>query len=153
VALDLLGKVLVHGERQLRLSEVEAYLPEGDRAAHCAAGLTPRTRVIFGPPGHAYVYLNYGIHHLINIVVEPAGTPGCVLLRAGHTLDGLPVMGPGRLTRYLGLDLSHYGADLCHPDASLHLLDAPAVPQTAIQRGPRIGIRKSAELHLRFFIA
>lgn len=155
MARDLLGKLLVHGQRQLRLTELEAYLPTGDAAAHSAVGLTKRTRVIFGPPGHAYVYLNYGIHHLINIVAEADGVPGCILLRAGHVPDAAqtPVIGPGRLTRHLGIDLNHYGTDLCHPASPLYLLDAPAVPDSAVRRSPRIGIRKAAELDLRFFIA
>src|ERR1700676_592094 len=77
VARDLLGKVLVHGPAAGIIVETEAYLGGDDLASHSAAGITERTRVIFGPPRHAYVYLSYGIHECMNIVAEPAGIPGC----------------------------------------------------------------------------
>src|SRR5271167_4008889 len=116
VARDLLGKVLVHGETAGIIVETEAYLGGDDLASHSAVGVTPRTRVIFGPPGHAYVYLSYGMHECLNIVAEPAGVAGCVLIRALEPLAGLDVMrarrkgacsdreltsGPGRLTQAL----------------------------------------------------
>ena len=82
VARDLLGKILVHGSAAGTIVETEAYLGGGDLAAHSARGLTERTRVIFGPPGHAYVYFIYGMHECLNLVCEPAGTAGCVLIRA-----------------------------------------------------------------------
>src|SRR3954452_5201459 len=82
VAKALLGKVIVHTAGAGRIVEVEAYLGLSDLAAHAAAGITDRTRVLFGPPGHAYVYLIYGIHECLNIVAEPDGIPGCVLIRA-----------------------------------------------------------------------
>ena len=92
VARDLLGKVLTHGECAGLIVETEAYLGQDDLAAHSAAGLTTRTRVIFGPPGHAYVYLSWGIHDCFNIVAEPDGQPGCVLLRALAPFTGLEIM-------------------------------------------------------------
>ena len=103
VARDLLGKILRHGDAAARIVEVEAYLGANDAAAHSAAGLTPRTQVIFGPPGHAYVYLIYGMHYCLNIVAEPAGQAGCVLIRAVEPIAGvtLSTNGPGKLTRAL----------------------------------------------------
>src|ERR1043165_1930392 len=90
VARDLLGKILVHGKTSGRIIEVEAYLGGGDDlAAHTARGITDRTRVIFGPPGHAYVYLIYGIYQCLNLVCQPEGIAGCVLLRALEPIAGL----------------------------------------------------------------
>lgn len=142
VARDLLGKVLVCGGRRGRIVEVEAYLGEGDEAAHSHKGLTARTRVIFGPPGHAYVYLIYGMYHCLNVVVEPEGQAGCVLIRAVEGAGD----GPGKLTRALGITLEHYGADLTRGALRIEEGAAPA----RIEVTPRIGIRKSAELPLRF---
>jgi DNA-3-methyladenine glycosylase len=91
VARDLLGKILVHGSAAGVIVETEAYLGGDDLAAHSARGLTERTRVIFGPPGHAYVYMVYGMYECLNLVVEADGKPGCVLIRALE-----PVAGAGR---------------------------------------------------------
>lgn len=159
VARDLLGKIILHriGQSQVcaRIVETEAYvqtyLRQPDLAAHSAAGITPRTRVIFGPPGHAYVYLSYGVHHCLNIVAEPEGTPGCVLIRAVEPISGiaLPTNGPGKLTRALGITLKHYGRDLTQGD--FILFDAP--PPDEIRTTRRIGISKSPDFPLRFHIA
>src|SRR5271169_1227779 len=92
VARDLLGKVLVHGPAAGIIVETEAYLGGDDLASHSAAGITNRTRVIFGPPGHAYVYLSYGMHECMNIVAEPDGKAGCVLIRALEPIEGLEIM-------------------------------------------------------------
>src|SRR3954467_6126716 len=89
VARDLLGKELVHGETAGIIVETEAYLGGEDLAAHSARGLTDRTRVIFGPPGHAYVYLIYGVYQCLNLVAEPEGHPGCVLIRALEPSEGI----------------------------------------------------------------
>jgi DNA-3-methyladenine glycosylase len=155
VARDLLGKVIRHGPASARIVETEAYLGTGDAAAHSARGPTPRTRVIFGPPGHAYVYLIYGMHYCLNIVAESEGVAGCVLIRAVepvHAMTGvaLPSNGPGKLTRALGITLNHYGADLTRGPITLH----QPTDQKSFEIGisPRIGITQAAELPLRFFI-
>ena len=168
VARALLGKLLVHGGTSGRIAEVEAYLGQGDRAAHSARGITPRTRVIFGPPGHAYVYFIYGMYECLNVVTEPAGTPGCVLIRALEPVDGIPLMqrrrptakrsedlanGPGKLTRALGIGLRHYGVDLTRGPLTIRD-DSDGHPAPfEITATPRIGIRQSADLLLRFTYA
>jgi DNA-3-methyladenine glycosylase len=144
VARSLLGCELWHGERGGRIVEVEAYLPFGDAAAHAFRGLTPRTKVLFGPPGHAYVYLCYGVHYCLNVVAEPEGTPGCVLIRGVEGVGD----GPGKLTRAMGITLEQNGADL---------LRGPLLLKAGHGRGEievtrRIGIRRSAELPLRFVL-
>lgn len=161
VARALLGKILVHGGASARITsgrivETEAYLGLADAAAHAARGRTPRTEVIFGPPGHAYVYLIYGIHECLNIVAEPEGSPGCVLIRALEPLDGLEQVvnvanGPGKLTRAMGITRRHNGADLTRGPLTVH------PPERAepfhIGVSPRIGITQNRDWPLRFFIA
>jgi DNA-3-methyladenine glycosylase len=152
VARDLLGKVIRHGAAAARIVETEAYLGTDDAAAHSARGPTPRTRVIFGPPGRAYVYLIYGMHYCLNVVAEPEGVAGCVLIRAVEPIADIihPSNGPGKLTRALGITLEHYGADLTRGPLTIH---APVGDEKfAIATSPRIGINKSADLPLRFFI-
>src|SRR5580765_5528199 len=89
VARDLLGKVVVHGPTAGVIVETEAYLGGDDLASHSARGVTPRTRVIFGPPGHAYVYFIYGMYQCLNLVAEPDGVAGCVLIRALQPVAGI----------------------------------------------------------------
>jgi DNA-3-methyladenine glycosylase len=141
VARDLLGMVLVHGTKRGHIVEVEAYLPHEDPAAHSFRGLTNRTKVLFGPGGHAYVYLSYGMHECLNVSCEPEGTPGCVLIRG---LDF--VSGPGRVTKAMGVTRAHYGADLT--DGPLRIVRGS--PPRKIQTTPRIGITKAADRLLRF---
>src|SRR5437588_1912639 len=132
VAADLLGKVLVHNRRGVRTSgaivEVEAYIGESDPACHAAPGPTRRNQPLYGMPGHAYVYLNYGIHCLVNVVTEAHGSPAAVLIRALDPLDGVDVMrrrreraidsvhdlcrGPGNLTLAMGITLAENRLDL-----------------------------------------
>jgi DNA-3-methyladenine glycosylase len=155
VARDLLGKTLVHQERAGRIVEVEAYVSsyggEPDLAAHSARGITPRTRVIFGGPGHAYVYLIYGMYECLNIVVEPEGTPGCILVRALEPLWGVEsCSGPGKLTRAMGITRSHYGTDLTRGELTVRA--EVAARTEAIVSGPRIGIRQCAGWPLRFYL-
>jgi len=176
VARDLLGKVLVHGPAAGIIVETEAYLGDDDLASHSAAGITDRTRVIFGPPGHAYVYLSYGMHECLNIVAEPDGKAGCVLIRALEPIEGLDIMrtrrskartdrdltsGPGKLTRALAITRAHNGADLTQGDLETgdletgDLIVRPPVVESAfeIEVSPRIGITKCRDLPLRFTIA
>lgn len=163
VARDLLGATLRHGPVAGRIVETEAYLGADDQAAHSYAGITPRTQVIFGPPGHAYVYFSYGMHCCLNFVAEPDGQAGCVLIRALEPIEGLDAMfnrrakakkprdlcsGPGKLTQAMGITLDHYGADLTAGPLTVH----PAEIAVEIAVSPRIGITKSADLPLRFFI-
>lgn len=154
VARDLLGKVIRHGRAWARIVETEAYLGIGDAAAHSARGPTPRTRVIFGPPGHAYVYLVYGMHYCLNIVAEPKGVAGCILIRAVEPLGAAEAPsasnGPGKLTRALGITLDHYGVDLTRGPITLH--EPTDQESFEIGTSPRIGISQAAELPLRFFI-
>jgi DNA-3-methyladenine glycosylase len=142
-----------------RIVEVEAYVDSyhgvPDLAAHSAKGVTPRTQVIFGPPGHAYVYLIYGMYECLNIVAEPDGRPGCVLIRALEPLAGFGnpqprLNGPGKLTRSLGISRSeHYGADLTR--GPLFLTDAFPC-QFEVDITPRIGINHSIDFPLRFCV-
>jgi DNA-3-methyladenine glycosylase len=146
VARALLGKVLVHGEKQGRILEVEAYLGQGDEAAHVWRGMTKRTEVIFGPPGHAYVYFVYGMYDCLNVVAEEEGTPGSVLIRAveGHG------NGPGKLTLSMGITRKQNGADLTR--GTLTIREAEIAQPMRIVVTPRIGIQRSKDLPLRFVV-
>ena len=162
VARELLGKVLVHGDTAGIITETEAYPGGDDSASHSAAGVTNRTKVIFGPPGHAYVYLSYGIHTCMNIVADEEGKAGCVLIRALKPIAGVETMrarrkaqhdrdlasGPGKLTKALGITLGHYGADLTQGD---FVVVEPLHPKPfQIDVTPRIGLTKCVESPLRF---
>ena len=158
VAQELLGKVIVHGAASGMIVETEAYLGTGDAAAHSARGITPRTKVIFGPPGFAYVYLIYGMHYCLNFVTGEDGHAGCVLIRALEPIsgvrdshDGRPCNGPGKLTRALGITLAQNATDLI--TGPIQVLKHKRGETFDINTSPRIGITKSAELPLRFFIA
>lgn len=144
VARELLGKLLVRGACASLIVEVEAYLGGDDKAAHSARGITPATRVIFGPPGRAYVYLIYGMHECFNIVAEPDGVPGCVLVRGVEAVSG-----PGRLTRAFGISRRHTGQTLFGADDEITVRDAGWRPGE-IRTTPRIGIRHCADWPLRF---
>jgi DNA-3-methyladenine glycosylase len=163
VARDLVGKVLVHGAAAGVIVETEAYPGRDDLASHSARGITDRTRVIFGPPGHAYVYLIYGMYECLNLVAEPDGQPGCVLLRAIEPVSGVELMrrrrpaarkieelasGPGKLTRALGVTLAHYGADVTRGPL---VVRQPAEPRIIdVVATPRININHCTELPYRF---
>jgi DNA-3-methyladenine glycosylase len=175
VSRELLGKVLVRREGgELlagRIVEVEAYLGTGDPAAHAAAGPTPRNSVIFGPPGHAYVYFIYGNHYGLNVSCQPGGTAGCVLIRALEPLAGVKAMarargvalkglrdlrkltsGPGRLAEAFGITRPRdNGKDLTNRAAGLWIADDGFRPRR-IHTTPRIGIRKAAERQLRYIL-
>jgi DNA-3-methyladenine glycosylase len=146
VARALLGRQLEFHGRAGRILEVEAYLAENDRAAHAFAGRTRRTEVLYGPPGHAYVYLIYGMYHCLNVVCEPEGVPGCVLIRAVEGFGD----GPGKLTRAAGITLAENGCDLTR--GPLRILDAARPVVEPVLVTPRIGIRQARELPLRFVL-
>jgi DNA-3-methyladenine glycosylase len=166
VARDCLGKVLVHGKTAGRIVEVEAYLGIHDRAAHAWRGVTDRTRVIFGEPGHAYIYFIYGMYECLNFVAEPAGQAGCVLIRALEPIAGIPTMrrrrpaakgiedlanGPGKLTLAMGISRKLNGADLT--TGALQVRRPKSEPLIELQVTPRIGITHCADWPLRFLIA
>lgn len=163
VAKDSLGKILVHGETAGRIVEVEAYLGVDDLASHAARGVTPRTRVMFGPPGHAYIYFIYGMYECLNFVCEPEGSSGCLLIRALEPLAGLDIMrlrrpaakrvedlacGPGRLTLAMGITRELNGTSLI--DGPLQVRKPEKEEQFEIDATPRIGITKCADWPLRF---
>ena len=170
VARDLLGATLVHRSPSGLLAgmivEVEAYLGQDDLAAHSCAGITPRTRVIFGPPGHAYVYRVYGLHCCLNVVAEPDGVPGCVLIRSLQPVCGTETMrsrrkhgirttqianGPGKLTRAMAIGMDLYGADLMLDPLTVRIPNV--YPSVEIKTTTRVGITQATALGLRFFIA
>lgn len=165
VARDLLGKVLVHGPTAGLIVETEAYLGGDDLAAHSARGITDRTRVIFGEPGHAYVYFIYGMYECLNIVCEPPGQPGCILIRALEPVAGLDLMqhrrpaarkpeqlasGPGKLTLAMGITRALNGADVTR--GVLVVREPAEVRHVDIEVTPRIGITQAADLPLRFIV-
>lgn len=167
VARDLIGKVLVHESRAGAASgvivEVEAYIGESDPACHAAPGPTKRNAPLYGPPGVAYVYLNYGIHYLVNAVTEAEGWPAAVLIRALEPLDGIALMrrrrgkpadadvydlcrGPGNLSKALGIDLRQNHLDLT--DSPLRIEDR-RLPTRAVEWSRRIGINVGVEQEWR----
>ena len=156
VAKALLGKQLVHQQKVGRIVEVEAYLGPHDLAAHSARGLTKRTAVMFGPPGHAYVYLIYGMYHCMNVVTEPEGHASAVLIRALEPLQaiGQRTQGPGLLCQAMAISRAQNAVDLV-TDPHFFIANAPAVPSEDIVAKPRIGVDYAGEWKdspLRFYI-
>ncbi|MGA2138435.1 MAG: DNA-3-methyladenine glycosylase [Verrucomicrobiia bacterium] len=155
VAKELLGKYLVHANRIGRIVEVEAYLGPHDRAAHSAKGLTERTRVMFGPPGHAYVYLIYGMYHCMNVVTEREGHASAVLLRAIEPIQNIEerTQGPGLLCKAMCIDKRLNAHDLLSGD--FYIAASPKTETVTIVRKPRIGVDYAghwAKKFLRFYI-
>jgi DNA-3-methyladenine glycosylase len=174
VARELIGCELAVGETAGVIVETEAY-EATDPACHAYIGRTKRNEVLFGPPGHAYVYLSYGIHSLLNAVAEPEGSAAAVLIRALEPTRGLDLMrerrgrnararasatrlgleqlcsGPGKLTEALGVDLTLNGADLAEPPFEISA-PAPEWERCDIVSSPRIGITKAAELPWRYSV-
>lgn len=159
----LLGAVLVHGGTAGRIVEVEAYHGAADPASHAYRGPTARNAVMFGPAGHLYVYLIYGMHHCANVVAGPEGEAQAVLVRALEPLKGIEEMtarragtardlcrGPGRLCEAMAIDRTHDGADLC--GRGLLRLEQGEPPRR-IGRGPRVGVTSAAERPWRLFDA
>ena len=159
VARELLGKYLVHrsaGQEQIgRIVEVEAYLGPHDLAAHSARGRTERNQVMFGPPGHAYVYFIYGMYYCLNVVTEREGHASAVLLRAVEPVKNVAgrTQGPGLLCRAMGIDKGLNGHDLLSDD--FYLAAAPDTQPLKIVKRPRIGVDYAgrwATRHLRFYL-
>ena len=165
VARDLIGCVVAHGETSGVIVETEAY-HDSEPAAHSFVGLTPRTKLLFGPPGYAYVYRSYGIHALLNAVCEPEGVGAAVLIRALEPLDGIELMrlrrglerleglcsGPGKLTQALAIELEHNGCDLERGPVVFSARPA-AWRDVEVDVDTRIGITKAVELPWRFVAA
>jgi DNA-3-methyladenine glycosylase len=144
VARDLIGCVLVHvtptGRLAARIVETEAYVGPDDRASHASRGRTPRTEIMFGVPGHAYIYLVYGMHHCLNVVTEPEGFPAAVLIRAAEPLGALAgenASGPGRLCRLFGIDRRLDGCDMTRPPLFIAARDGRT---PTIATSPRVGV-------------
>lgn len=167
----LLGASLIAdspaGSVALRLVEVEAYRGADDPASHSYRGRTARNAVMFGPPGHLYVYFVYGMHYCANVVCLTDGVPGAVLLRAGEVTQGHDLAGhrrpaarrvaelasgPARLTGVLGIGRGHNGADLTDPRSPVRLLPGPPVPPAQISTGPRVGVAVAQDTPWRFWI-
>ena len=173
VAHELLGQRLVRladGQRLAGLiTETEAYVGPTDLACHARAGRTPRTAVMYGPPGVAYVYFNYGLHWMLNVITEPEDMPAAVLIRGLVVTEGEALArsrrgratlegrrnkaglgplekltdGPAKLAQAFGIDRAFNGHDLCAPAAELFFERAPAVPEAQVLTGPRIGLGSS----------
>ena len=179
VARDLIGKVLVHrspaGVTSGRIVEVEAYIGEDDPACHAAPGPTRRNEPLYGEPGHVYVYFNYGMHEMFNVVTERRGKPAAILVRALEPLDGLEVMeqrrlaaggrqpaaprraippghlcrGPGNLARAMGITLADNRLDLCGPEL---FIEDRGLDVGQVAWSPRIGIRVGADRPWRCYV-
>lgn len=166
VARELLGKILVSSAGDTvtggRIVETEAYLGPGDAGSHAFRGMTPRTSVMFGPPGRTYVYFTYGNHHMLNLITERDGVAGGVLIRALEPLFGIEEMerrrgrplkeitdGPGKLAAALGVDLSDYGHEL--GTGRLAVFEAPP-PGERIGVSGRVGLSAGWEAPLRFYL-
>lgn len=163
VARQLLGKRLVRIEGNHRtaglITEVEAYRGEEDLACHARAGLTPRTRVMYGSAGFAYVYFTYGIHWLFNCVVEHAGYPAAVLVRAIHPTENISIIakrragrpqpewtnGPAKLCQALKINGDLNGIDLCDPASELFIEDCKLIPDSSVTNTPRVGLNTVPE--------
>jgi len=157
VARDLLGKCLVRRFDGQRLTgsivEVEAYCGENDQACHASCGPTRRNAPMYGPPGHTYVYLIYGMYCCLNVVTEQEGIPAAVLIRALEPIEGIAAMqqqrgtstnltnGPGRLCQALRINRACNALDVCAPDAPVWIEDAPPIVAAEIAQSPRIGVR------------
>jgi DNA-3-methyladenine glycosylase len=173
----VLAHNLADGGVAAEIVEVEAYMGRADPPSHAFRGQTARNEVMFGEPGHAYVYFTYGMHFCVNLVCEPAGEAAAVLLRAGRVVDGVELAlarrsgawaangargqaklasGPARLCQALGIARAQNGADVCDPCGPLRVLAPdgfPGLPADRIATGPRVGVSTGAEVPWRFWIA
>jgi DNA-3-methyladenine glycosylase len=159
VARELLGARLVRildGVKLVGLiTETEAYISEKDLACHAKAGLTARTQVMYGEPGHAYVYFTYGNHWMLNAVTEREGFPAAVLIRAIQPIEGMDIMmerrqgrdtfGPGKICQALGITKSENGADLTETASGLWIEAGVEVPNSLVTKSPRVGLNNTPE--------
>jgi DNA-3-methyladenine glycosylase len=159
VARALIGTRLVRildGVKLIGLiTETEAYISQKDLACHAKAGLTPRTAVMFGEPGHAYVYFTYGNHWMLNVVTEREGFPAAVLIRAIQPTEGVDIMlerrngrdtfGPGKLCQAMGITKNENGVDLTHKNGNLWIETGVKVPNSLVTKGPRVGLNNTPE--------
>ncbi len=163
VARDLLGQALVRidGGRRIAgiITETEAYRSEEDLACHARAGRTPRTAVMYGQPGHAYVYFTYGMHWLLNFVTEAEGYPAAVLIRGIQPTEGLDIIakrrrgrlrfewtdGPAKLCQALGIDENFNGVDICSPETDLFVEAGYQIPDSSVTQSPRVGLNNVPE--------
>jgi DNA-3-methyladenine glycosylase len=159
VAQELIGARLVRVLDGVRLAglitETEAYIGQSDLACHAKAGRTPRTAVMYGLPGHAYVYFTYGHHWMLNIVTEREGFPAAVLLRAIQPVEGQEIIsqrrqgrdtyGPGKICQALGITQNENGIDVTRTDGGLWIEAGIRVPRALVIRGPRIGLNQTPE--------
>ena len=139
--------------------ETEAYIGEEDLGCHASAGLTPRTQIMYGPPGHAYVYFTYGMHWMLNFVVESEGYPAAVLIRGIVPIDGLERIatrrvgrppgqwtnGPGKICQALGINKTQNGADLCASNSELFVEFGDTISDSSVTIGPRVGLTSVPE--------
>ena len=174
VAPEVLGCVLSHqtaaGLVAVELTEVEAYMGAADPASHAYRGRTARNAVMFGPPGHAYVYFTYGMHFCVNLVCQEEGTASAVLLRAGRIVAGEELArsrrgrggtgpprdlarGPARLCQALAIDRAQDGADVCDAASPLRIGPSADVLAGPVVTGPRVGISTAADVAWRYWIA
>jgi len=168
VAPELLNKVLLTPRGAGRIVEVEAYDGPNDPGSHAFRGPTPRTRVMFGPPGHLYVYFTYGMHWCANIVCRTEGEPGAVLIRALAPLRGLEAMraartaarrdrdlcnGPAKLCQALGIAGTDDGTDIAGPHSPMRVVDDGVRPPAEPMNGERIGLSRGIELPWRWYVA
>ncbi len=150
-----LVRILDGGRLSGWITETEAYIGEEDLACHARHGLTKRTRVMYGEPGHAYVYFTYGNHWMLNVVAEPEGRPAAVLIRAIQPVEGMERMlerrggrdtfGPGKLCQAMGIDGLLNGADLTQTAAGLWIEPGLPVPDASVTIGPRVGLNTTPE--------
>jgi len=159
VARELIGARLVRildGKKLVGfITETEAYISEKDLACHAKAGLTPRTQVMFGEPGHAYVYFTYGNHWMLNVVTEREGFPAAVLIRAIQPIEGVEIMsarrsgrdtfGPGKLTQAMGVTKSENRVDLTETTSGLWIEAGVKVPNSLVTKSPRVGLNNTPE--------
>jgi DNA-3-methyladenine glycosylase len=159
VARELIGARLVRildGHKLVGLiTETEAYISQKDLACHARAGITPRTRVMFGEPGHAYVYFTYGNHWMLNVVTEREGFPAAVLIRAIQPIEGVELMlerrhgrdtfGPGKLCQAMGITKAENGVDLTKTSGNLWIESGIKVSNSLVTKGPRVGLNNTPE--------